>query len=136
MQEELISFDTAKLAKEKGLISGLKCTHIYCIGYNVIPEDKTLLSHDYIRSSVENQFHLALAPTQSLLQKWLREIYNIHIIVYIMENSDGSIYYDFGLKQVVNWLTNKSSKPREFLTYEEALEIGLQEALKLVPTKK
>lgn len=129
MQEELISFDTAKLAKEKGLISGLKCTHIYCIGYNVIPENKTLVSHGYIRSSVENQFHLALAPTQSLLQKWLREKHNINVLIEF-----DSISYGYRLIYVDERYTDKVVFEM-WDSYEEALEIGLQEALKLVPNK-
>lgn len=126
MEEQLISFETAKLAKEKGFggkelttLNGYFRGGILC---NIPCNNKSDFCH-------EDEFS---APTQSLLQKWLREIYNIHIIVYIMENSNGSVYYDFGLKQVINWLTDKSSKPREFLTYEEALEVGLQKALKLI----
>ena len=126
MKDKLIEYSTAKLAKEKGFneecyFSFAKISKEYCI-----------FKSEYSETNSEINKYEYSAPTQNLLRKWLREIYNIHIVVYVMENSDGSIYYDFGLKQVINWLTDKSSKPREFLTYEEALEIALQEALKLI----
>ena len=114
--EELISFETAKLAKEKGFKK--LCGFSY--------------DEDGILTGNCEQSYNYVAPTQSLLQKWLREKYKIHIVVYVMENSDGNIYYDFGLKRIVNYLSDNSSKPMKFSTYEKALEVGLQEALKLI----
>lgn len=70
MEEQLISSETAKLAKDKGFNLKEPCT---CGGFpNCIC--------DAVR--IDNYIY---KPTQSLLQKWLREIYNIHIVVYIME---------------------------------------------------
>ena len=54
MEDTLISFETAKLAKEKGF------NFIYII-------DNELTKHSLI--------------TQSLLAKWLREVHNIHLAV-------------------------------------------------------
>jgi hypothetical protein len=92
MEEQLISIETAMLAKEKGIN----------------------------------------ASTQSLLQKWLREVHDIHFEIKpifdvtsirpyhitIFKNLSGKdfIYKIVGTKE----------------TYEEALEIGLQEGLKLI----
>ena len=126
MKDKLIEYSTAKLAKEKGFNE--ECYFIFA----KISKEYCIFKSEYSETNSEINKYEYSAPTQNLLRKWLREIYNIHIVVYVMENSDGSIYYDFGLKQVINWLTDKSSKPREFLTYEEALEIALQEALKLI----
>lgn len=70
------------------------------------------------------------APTQSILQKWLREVYNLHIdirtnifaegkyFLYIMENKEP--YY-------TKWNSNTY-----YDTYEQALEEGLYNALKLI----
>ena len=60
----------------------------------------------------------------SLLAKWLREEHNIHLIAYKNINIDG---YDWCFI-TTDGITNINS----YKTYEEAYEIGLQEALKLI----
>ena len=60
----------------------------------------------------------------SLLAKWLREEHNIHLIAYKNINIDG---YDW-CYITTDGITNINS----YKTYEEAYEIGLQEALKLI----
>ena len=60
----------------------------------------------------------------SLLSKWLREEHNIHLIAYKNINIDG---YDW-CYITTDGITNINS----YKTYEEALEAGLQEALKLI----
>ena len=62
--------------------------------------------------------------SQSLLAKWLREQHNIHLIAYKNINIDG---YDW-CYITTDGITNINS----YKTYEEAYEIGLQEALKLI----
>ena len=104
MEEQLISFETAKLAKEKGC-NLENCT---CGGYpDCICYDKRI--------------------SQSLLAKWLREKHNIHLIAYKNINIDG---YDW-CYITTDGITNINS----YKTYEEAYEIGLQEALKLIDNK-
>ena len=63
----------------------------------------------------------------SLLAKWLREEHNIHLIAYKNINIDG---YDW-CYITTDGITNINS----YKTYEEAYEIGLQEALKLIDNK-
>ena len=130
MKEELVSFETAKLLKEKGF-DEVWCNHIYCIGYNTIPEDNELLECDW-RNNVKGQFHLALAPTQSLAQKWLREKHNIHVEIYkIPVTNEGNMYGCY----VCRWIDRIQSNSiyeSYFKTYEEALEEGLRQGLKLL----
>lgn len=63
MEDTLITFETAELAKEKGF--NIPCKHLYDIKTGEY-------SDGYIFGDV------ILAPTQSLLQKWLRDKYNWH----------------------------------------------------------
>ena len=65
-----------------------------------------------------------ILTSQSLLAKWLREEHNIHLIAYKNINIDG---YDWCFI-TTDGITNINS----YKTYEEAYEIGLQEALKLI----
>lgn len=100
MEDVLINFKTAKLAEEKGF------------------------DFDYI---VNNELTIHSLITQSLLQKWLREVHNI--VVLIHQYSDTKRYFYLTNEEYnfeCDW--NKLS----YETYEEALEIGLRENLKLI----
>ena len=137
MNEQLISLETAKLVKEKGFdievktyFNTKKFGNKPCEFYGLLNANDYNYWNDKLKKNT-NAGYIS-APTQSLLQKWLREKHNIYVFVYIMETSDGLIYFDFGIKQVVNCLVDKSNKPNKFKTYEEALEEGLKESLKLI----
>jgi len=106
MKDELITFDTAKLAKEKGF-------KFYTDSYY---SSITGQIHTSSTSSF-NLEHMLSRPTQSLLQKWLREIHKIFI--NINSNENGHILTVGQFKE-------------EYNIYEKALEEGLQEALKLI----
>lgn len=141
MKEELIRFETAKLAKEKGFNIPTNKMFSLSIDYstfNKTDNSEIIKFHDgdkhecanipydwnNFNSQTTNIYYSA--PTQSLLQKWLREKHNIHIWITRFLISEQEFCYNIenyeGLRQ------NRG----EFETYEEALEIGLQEALKLI----
>ena len=119
MKEELITFETAKLAKEKGFFyKGL-----------MYRKEGTLSDN---RGFLYN-LNVYSASTQSILQKWLREKHNIMVTVSIP-------YEEFGFYAAEIWGENREDGIKileidgmsVFKTYEEALEEGLQEALKLI----
>ena len=125
MTEQLISFETAKLAKEKGfnIPTLYGCNEKgelqeYFTYESYSPGEPEVRITDFIK---EWEYQL---PTQSFLQKWLREKHNIHLIAYKNINIDG---YDW-CYITTDGITNINS----YKTYEEALEAGLQEALKLI----
>jgi len=117
MTEELISFETAKLAKEKGFDWECRMTavedteHIYGTGND---------NHNQYRNNVS-------IPTQSLLQKWLREEHNIQVYAWYDEDAAYQCLFEKMNMDIYD-------KFFHFQTYEEALERGLQEALKLIKT--
>jgi len=121
MEDELIKFETAKLAKEKGF--DLESSGVY--------DEKCVLGinhHDYRRlykNSLEDNWNTA-APTQSLLQRWLREVHNIHLtVIHRLDISNYKEYYDYLLEKT-------EVKYRHYTSWEEALEIGLYQALLLI----
>ena len=137
MKEQLIDFETAKLAKEKGF--DIRCKDAYCdfeeqILYDYHHGDEELIekrynllvSSDYDRGKTINYY----VPTQSLLQKWLREKHGIDIMVKTWtgdikgEKTYASDVYLFGTIIYI--------KLERVKTYEEALEKGLFEAIKLI----
>ena len=116
MEDTRITFETAKLAKEKGF----KYSELsYYDG-----ELDLSNCFDVIEPRKRTPENMVYAPTQSLLAKWLREKHNIHLIAYKNINIDG---YDW-CYITTDGITNINS----YKTYEEALEAGLQEALKLI----
>lgn len=112
MTEELITLETAKLLKEKGFQQ-----RKYLINVST-------LHHCYKYLSV---------PPQSVAQKWLRETKNLHIEIY--RNACG---YGYVIVKANNgtWIKADDFKgPNDggnWDTYEEALEAGIFEALKLI----
>ena len=126
MEDARITFETAKLAKEKGFDA---------LCYDAFNSAGNLYSNGWCEYIYDNKVEIPfrsgvlesqdiLAPTQSLLAKWLREEHNIHLIAYKNINIDG---YDW-CYITTDGITNINS----YKTYEEAYEIGLQEALKLI----
>lgn len=131
MKNVVISFETAKLAKQKGLVAGIESYGCYCIGYEdkvaAVPNDRISKT---LRSTVKGQFHLALAPTQSLLQKWLREIHRIDIVIRF---SEFSRTYGYDIFTIENGETIRNNHIISHInSYEQSLEIALKEALKLI----
>ena len=134
MQEQLISFEIAKLAKEKGFPQ-LDCQSYLLVNFNecvtldILDQSVNLLTiGDLIGYKVNNK--TVSAPTQSLLQKWLREKYHLIIIVEY-QYEYGSTPYSYWIYKendslpINQWVNNLN-------TYEEALEAGLQKALSCI----
>lgn len=117
MKEQRISLDTAKLAREKGF-------NIHCIEGYTIEGGETL---DIGTEAFTCKYY---APTQSLLQKWLREEHKIDVEarpVRYAGDKETSYYQSYINGCVISM--------KKYNTYEEALEVSLFEALKLIPTK-
>jgi len=147
MKEQHISYETAKLCKELGV--DLPHTHHYVYPFrsfkatgelnkNAVPDSYNANMLQIVKTR-KMQPQIAPAYTQSLLQKWLRETYQIHImiqpiglnyyspVIYSMENQEGlcvKILYD----GIVNDILEK--------LHEDVLEFGLVEALKMVKSAK
>lgn len=65
------------------------------------------------------------APTQEMLQKWLREEHNLHIQVEVDFQSYSSYIIDISDNEVIHGLN-------DYLIYEDALEDALREALNFI----
>ena len=181
MKEQLISFETAKLAKEKDFNilqhsyyfedgefkeNSLKGTNGYygeeyefnLSEFNENWNDKWLTKKTGDRcfgcSKQKGYLETFSAPTQSLLQKWLREKHQIIVDVsldffnsYTKESIKYSpTFYTYSNNKKRFWIytdyinsdecTKKMQEEmpifQNYSTYEEALEIALFEALKLI----
>jgi len=137
MKEQLISFETAKSAKEKGF--DLEFCNVGWHGdFGDLKGDNYpfLGTYSFYKSIYCNNKdeHQIQRPTQSLLQKWLREVYNTHLMVEPFYNEQKVLVY--GLDLITERIEEETIVEKGFKTYEEALEVGLQEALKLIEIVK
>lgn len=129
MKEQLISFDTAKLAKEKGF--NIRCNDFINI-YNAEDELMGFIGDNFDEKySVAEDFIDYFIPGQSLLQKWLREVHNIILVIapiHETEDIKSLIKYWYYIIDVED-----DSEEEDFYgSWEQALEFGLQESLKLI----
>ena len=147
MKEELISFETAKLAYEKGYtreVVGVSFTSTRRNYYNTQGElngDCTDFIKDvlkYGREKAKVKHVLYPATSQSLLQKWLREEKDIFVTIDFEPNieteSAVNDTYTFKIIKQNNNLSFDKIKGYGIMydSYEEALEEALQKALKLI----
>lgn len=165
MKEQMVSYKVAKLAKEKGFKE--LCSHYYfndgefkehevikdggyygdeySISLEEFNEDwnnKFVTTKDGDRcfgcNNNKGYFETFSAPTQSLLQKWLREKYKMDIYIEALlekqtknrRYSSVLIYFQGDLRVIVR--KNFSKEGDFYLVYEEALEDILEEALKII----
>ncbi len=133
MKEQLITFETAKLAKEKGF------DELTLNLYVVDPDVRTVKANNNGRTNsnyIERKdYKVYSRPTQSLLQKWLRDKHFIYVSVipsYIGNDFKKRLYFELSFNKYIRQVLGSGYKE----TYEEALEEGLIEALKLIKNEK
>lgn len=110
--EDYVSFETAKLLKEKGF-DGVVQLH-----YNNL-SGKIYSSNPITKNCIK-------APTLQMAIKWLREVHKIHIVVYpygeySCDNYQFDVYKNNAL--IV-------SKDDGYITYEQATEAAIKYCLK------
>lgn len=143
MKEDLITFETAKLAKEKGFTDLCLYYFSFFRNYEDEPyiwiEEVDTIERNYNKTVLPVDVHLfgietISRTTQSLLQKWLRKTHDIHIVLPVDPYSQEIELYSVKVYKDSNGMrcvfTNEDRSKRH--QYEEALEIGLQEALNLI----
>lgn len=129
--DTLVKYDVAKLAKEKGFNE--KCSHYFILPYKMFKPD--FIAHKWNKDLSENQFqfvtvgrsqpHLAGAPTQTQLAKWLREEHGIFVYPYLfMYPNDFEYKVSKRYQDVIVGGFNA--------TFEEAFEEGLLVGLRQI----
>lgn len=76
------------------------------------------------------KYKMYAAPTQSLLQRWFREVHNIQVYCYSNTKNGEGVYRDYVVN--VNGNAINDARDEEFQTYEDALELGLQLVLEMI----
>ena len=133
IEESFVSFDTAKLLKEAGF--DVPCRGVYVTdrtGYYEFREYDNKQTKDDLCWNTEDGFQYEyLAPTQALAERWLREVYGLHIFTKIDTVSQTSKYVWYFWIQRVSSATTVDVSPG-FNSSEQAMEAGLKEALEII----
>jgi hypothetical protein len=150
-KDEVISLETAKLAKEKQFRVGVKgeyteyhTTQIdeeypegggpFSMTKGEVTYDDSFFINDEKMCDISNEHYtIYAAPTQSLLAKWLRDVHDIQVYAYshTIRNANPKMgtakYKDYVAH--VNEKEINDARDEEYQTYEAALEAGLKYAL-------
>lgn len=127
MHEDFVTYEQAKDLKELGF--DWDCNFIYYLTYHNHnkPIFQLFETTDYY--GVEKYW---FAPTLSQAKKWLREIYGIDVdidsVYHRLDTGDKVMY---GLRIGVQ-RTFQREFYRNYDSYEEALSVGIDQALKLL----
>ena len=126
IEEVHISFDTAKM------LDGIE---FHCVGCYTKNGSVDALD---VMNAINNKEKLYPRLPQSLLARWLREKHGLFIevmtdfMILSIEN-EPTRYYPLFSHKIVNLKDSSSTKvSKNYSSYEEAHEYGLQEALKLL----
>lgn len=117
IQEEYVSFKTAKLLKRKGFCQDLP--YFYNERGEVVKNDYNMIkAYPYI--------------TQQMAMRWLREKHHIHIMIDCLGSSNylPTIQITNSSKDIVVEGSESRIGGNGFDTYEEAVEHALQYAIK------
>ena len=133
--EQFIEPETARLAKQAGF--DWKCNHYY-FTQNCKTEVKSDFRHpaqNYNEpmatlDSKSFEFEVCSRSTQSVLQRWLRDVKNIVLLVDFNNDEDCDENERYGVTIYIG--NERIVELATYPTYEEALEAGLQNCLRLL----
>lgn len=133
MEDTRITFETAKLAKEKGFPQEPNRRKVPYYNYKgEFKGDVTDFLRKYLREEDTSDVESVSAPAQSLLSKWLREKHEIYVTPRESYAFDQTLEFVCSVNNIFVNHGNNDEPINRFKTYEEAYEVGLQEALKLI----
>jgi hypothetical protein len=123
MTEDIIKYDTAKKAKEKGFNSYQEIQ--YSKGVN------TTTTYNYSEDQCRLFNDMYYAPPQSILQKWFRDTHGIFISIYNDVTNDWVYEIRSGYPESV-YKGNCVMSKFTYTKYEMALEDALLYSLELL----
>lgn len=155
VKEKRVSFDTAKLLKEKSFVwqhivwrnNGAPLPEGFMTGQVIPGSDGYMCYNDEGKEICPKLYSLKNnhypRPTLSLAQTWLREVHNLHIQINVEQvdkftvrvyrfNDYSCTHDDYNCKDKVRLIGLFFDEL--FETYEKALEFAIQKCLKSLPT--
>lgn len=129
ISEDYVSFETAKLLKEKGF--GGECFSMYVTpkphSRMGNPNEAKIAPHGRDSHYYEGYEYQCEAPTLQMAMKWLREVHNIHFFPDPTLTKEGRVVY--GMYVLDTDLVGFLYENLEENTYEEACEAAIKYCL-------
>ena len=124
IEEQFVSFNTAKMLKEVGFNVSCRYSYDNVGGFRWL-KIRELTPKEWIP-----------CPTQALAARWLREKHRISLnVAFVQPSIDGDMWrYFVGKMDDMIWESEYKTS-RKYVTYEQAMEAGLREAIKLINSK-
>ena len=121
--ESYVSFKTAKLLKEAGF--NVPCKSQYSEGMGVWNVEYT---YDFNADDCGYS-----RPTQALAARWLREVHGIVVdVTFCPPKQEKNWKFFIGEIENMVWEGDYDSSNERYLTYEEAMEDAIRQALRLI----
>jgi hypothetical protein len=132
IKEDYVSFEVAKLLKEKGFDGDINCYYIE------ESADKNLcyspIKQNHNKRITNNEFDIDInvssekisAPTLQMTMKWLLKKYNIFICILFLEESNG---FGYTIENIVKKEYITTSENDGYSTYEETAEEAIKYCL-------
>lgn len=128
IQEAYVSFEIAKLLKEKGFNESIRCWYDNFQDFH--EEGMRMSNTDCLPPTV-------MCPTHQMAMKWLREVHNIYIEISLYKTDKNDIepkksrkapYYTFGFWNIITGDDIDKRLTNDFIgdTYEAAVEAALK----------
>ena len=114
--EQYVTFETARLLKEAGFDEICRCYYDNVGGFRWFR----------IWKSIPKGW--VPCPTQALAARWLREKHNLHVWCELTQYGD----WFYCIDKIKPYEQYSVVSEADFRSYEEVLEEGLQEAIKLI----
>ena len=130
--EDYVSFETAKLLKEKGFDGDTASCYILEDSTHHIMSDKVVQSEYYESQDSNEHGHLIQAPTLQMAMKWLREEYKIMITIIPQEVNVGVDRMCYAIYRITEDLYQPlyNGKVGNLVdSYEEAVEAAIKYCL-------
>ena len=140
--EDYVSFEIAKLLKEKGFDE--KCRYVYSNVGGKISSENFMEGESFVdNSDIElvakyNEWitstqgdYAFLCPTLQMAMKWLREEYNLHFLLspYNRDSNPLVVYYNIDIVKPPEFVESFYSNIGKDQSYEEACEDAIKYCL-------
>lgn len=126
--EQFITLETACLAKQAGF--DWECNERYYQGYSTNNSNPLCI---YPKENWNQYIYLCSAPTQEILQRWLRDVKNIILLVDYDNDEDYEENEKYGITIYIG--NERIVELAAYSTYEAALKAGLKKCLTILIEK-